>query len=388
MRVDSNGTVTTTRLGPSGTIQYACRNLSMAAFADELRAMLATNLGSNPILDMTGLAGKWNFDLRYTLQIALPSMGDSSDRISIFDAIDKQLGLKLEQQTIPASVIVVDSVNEKPAENPPGVAEALPPAPTEFEVASVKPSDPGPPMMMNMRTLPGGRLTAQGMSLGLLVRQAFGSNSEYVTGLPKWADTARFDIDAKVSTEDPSAAPIDTDARAPLLLALLVDRFHLRYHTEEQPVTAYTLVSAKPKMKPADPASRTNCKNSPPPASAPGGSRMFTCQNVTMAQFAERLQGMTSELVWPLQDATGLEGAWDFSLTYDPFPAAVRALASRGGGGDAGERASEPPTAAEPSGGYTLFEAIEKQLGLKLEPHKRPMPVIVIDHIEEKPTEN
>jgi uncharacterized protein (TIGR03435 family) len=66
----------------------------------------------------------------------------------------------------------------------------------------------------------------------------------------------------------------------------------------------------------------------------------------------------------------------------------MRALAGRGRGGDAGQPASEPPTAAEPSGGYTLFEAIEKQLGLKLEPHKRLMPVIVIDHLDEKPTEN
>jgi uncharacterized protein (TIGR03435 family) len=44
--------------------------------------------------------------------------------------------------------------------------------------------------------------------------------------------------------------------------------------------------------------------------------------------------------------------------------------------------------AADPAGSISLFGAVEKQLGLKLQPHKRPMPVVVIDHIEQKPTDN
>ena len=170
-----------------------------------------------------------------------------------------------------------------------------------------------------------------------------------------------------------------------MLRALLVDRFKMTYHTEQRPVTAYSLAPAKPKMKKADPASRTSCKNPNPSAGTPPGSRVLACQNITMAQFADRLQNMTSELSWPVLDATGMEGGWDFTLTYSMnFP--VMALAGRGGG-DAGQPGSAP-AAADPSGGYTLFEAVEKQLGLKLEAQKRPMPVIVIDHIEQKPTEN
>ncbi len=53
------------------------------------------------------------------------------------------------------------------------------------------------------------------------------------------------------------------------------------------------------------------------------------------------------------------------------------------GGAEAG-----PAVATDPVGGYTLFEAIEKQLGLKLETQKRMLPVIVIDHLEQKHTEN
>ena len=58
-----------------------------------------------------------------------------------------------------------------------------------------------------------------------------------------------------------------------------------------------------------------------------------------------------------------------------------------GRGGDAGPE-GVAPAASEPTGALTIFEAVEKQLGLKLEMHKRSMPVIVIDHLEQKPTDN
>jgi uncharacterized protein (TIGR03435 family) len=81
-------------------------------------------------------------------------------------------------------------------------------------------------------------------------------------------------------------------------------------------------------------------------------------------------------------DATGIEGGWDFTLTFDPNAAfrmnrPVEAPAANG-----------VPMASDPSGAITIFEAVEKQLGLKLEMRKRSMPVIVIDHIEQKPTDN
>jgi uncharacterized protein (TIGR03435 family) len=62
-------------------------------------------------------------------------------------------------------------------------------------------------------------------------------------------------------------------------------------------------------------------------------------------------------------------------------------VAGPGRGGDAPPPGALPQ-AADPGGGYTIFEAVEKQLGLKLETQKRPLQVIVIDHIERKPTEN
>jgi uncharacterized protein (TIGR03435 family) len=113
---------------------------------------------------------------------------------------------------------------------------------------------------------------------------------------------------------------------------------------------------------------------------------VLQCQNIAMAEFADRLQNMTPELSWPVADATGIEGGWDFTLTYSRrFPGMAMAIGARGGdmGGPPGV-ASAP----EPEMGMSLFEAVDKQLGLKLEQQKRSMPVIVIDHIDLKPTEN
>jgi uncharacterized protein (TIGR03435 family) len=75
-------------------------------------------------------------------------------------------------------------------------------------------------------------------------------------------------------------------------------------------------------------------------------------------------------------DATGLDGRWDFSVTF-----------SRNAGGE-GMRDGDPDQAAVPTGAQTIFEALERQLGLKLEKRKRTVQMVVIDHLEQKPTEN
>jgi len=289
MMMDASGTVTTINRSPGFVVQYNCRNITMAAFADGLRGMLGTSLGSRHVLDQTALEGRWNFDLKFSLQLSGLGTTDSASRIALAEAINRQLGLKLEEKQIPTPVLVVESVNETPSEDPPGLAEALPPIPipTEFEVASIKPRDPSAmPGIMGARIQPGGRFIAQGMSVRMLVSRAFNASSnDQVVGLPKWADTDRYDINAKAPSEGPSSVQIDMDAMGPMVRSLLVERFKMKYHREEQPVAAYTLVATKSKMKKADPASRTFCKNVNAPAGAPPGSRTLNCQNITMAQF-------------------------------------------------------------------------------------------------------
>ncbi len=103
---------------------------------------------------------------------------------------------------------------------------------------------------------------------------------------------------------------------------------------------------------------------------------------MTMAQFTEQLQGYHREIDYPVLDATGVEGAWDFSFEYDFQTSLLAQIATRLG------RATQVGDAADPSGTVTFENALEKQLGLRLETHKRPEPVLVIDHMEEKPTEN
>jgi uncharacterized protein (TIGR03435 family) len=107
---------------------------------------------------------------------------------------------------------------------------------------------------------------------------------------------------------------------------------------------------------------------------------------MSMAQFAENLQSFAGPYVHsPVIDGTGLEGGYDFTLSYSLIPPAqlatmfARAAADGVGGGN---------NPAEPMGGVSLLEAIDKQLGLKLVEQKRPVSVLVIDHIDEKPSDN
>ena len=381
-----NGNPITLALGPGMAIQYHCRNMTMAAFAAGLSSMFEANVGPNPIVDDTGLKGKWNFDVQWSLGIFGPLFQNSEPRISSFEAIEKQLGLKLEERQVSTPVLVVDAANEKPAEDPPGTADILPPMlpPTEFDVVSVKASDPNA-RGGRFQILPGGRLSAQNMPLRIVIMYAFnGFNSQDTVGVPDWASKETFDIEGKApASAAPPVGQNDLEWAAPMLRALLADRFKMTYHTEDRPATAYSLIAAKPKLKKADPNSRTFCKRSSAPPPAPPGTVTLTCQNATMAQLADSLQGTAQELTTPVADATELTGGWDLALTYSAAMVMPAALAGRGGGDGAAQ-----PAASDPTGGLSVFDALEKELGLKLEKGKRAVSTIVIDHIEPKPTEN
>ncbi len=324
-----DGTQTTISLGPGGTIPYTCRNITMAAFAAGLRSMMGVQLGSEPVVDQTSLKGTWNFEVHWSL--AMLGALNRGDQISVADAIDKQLGLRLEQKPVAKQVLVVESARRSPTPNPPGLAEALPmpPAPKEFDVADVKLSAPGtgfpPGGRMRYQMLPGGRFVCENCPLRLLITQAFNgrANNDQLVGLPSGFDSVRVDITAKVPPEVQAGPGIDPDVLAPLLRSLLVERFNMKYHEEERPVTAYSLIAAKPKMKKADPASRIFCRRGQAPAGSPPGSQTLVCQNATMALLADQLLQMYPGLNWPVLDTTGIEGGWDFSLTFSILPLAL-----------------------------------------------------------------
>jgi uncharacterized protein (TIGR03435 family) len=365
-------------------VMYACRNITMAAFAQELRGMAGSYI-VDPVADSTGLAGAWDFDLQWNNRFRVLQGG--AERTTFFDALEKQLGLELSPQKTPAPVIVVDRVNESPTPNSPDIAQLLPPRELEFEVASVRPSRPEE--KVSWRFLPNG-LEIKGENMRELLGTAFDIHwdhiDEMIAGAPKWIESAHFDILAKSATETNGPSPKgssfgDDDLRL-MLRALLVDRFRMKTHYEDRLVKAYTLVAAKPRLKKADPANRAGCREArtlpkDPRDLNPRLLRLLSCQNVTMEQFAQQLLGLAAnDFAYPVEDATGLEGAWDFTLNYTPVFALLHPDQSSGTG------------ASDPGGGLSIADAMRQQLGVKLELRKRRLPVLVIDHIEEKPMEN
>ena len=382
--------------GPNGlqALSYTCQNMSMAAFAEGMRKMPGAQqyFDTGAVLDQTGLKGAWDFTFQYTPQppfgLAPPA---GSEMVTIFDALDKQLGLKLEAAKIPTPVLVVDKVNRKPTDNPPDVTTILPPPPpAEFETAALKLSDPNAPEVRSAGPQPGGRFEVRNFGLILLIRLAWGLNGVDLTGAPPWLNSVRVDLSAKLpATEATSEVTglVDMNAFLPALKALLIERFKVAIHTEQQPVPGYALVAAKPKMEKANPATRTKCKEGP---GADGKdprignlllSRLVTCQNMTMAEFAQQIPGLSGGAIrGAVIDATGINGAYDLTLSFSGRNVSPAQAALAAGGAQA--------EATVPDGGITIFDAFEKQLGLKLEKRNIRMPVVILDHIEQKPTEN
>jgi uncharacterized protein (TIGR03435 family) len=373
------------QMAQPGKVPYAmvvCQNMTMQAFAFALRGLGGPYM-TGPVVDQTGLKGTWNFTLAWTARAQLAQAGPEG--VTIFEAVEQQLGLKLEQKDVPRTVMVVDKVNERPSENPPGAA-ALLAAQNKFESGEIKPSRPGAPMGGG-GFQPAGRVDLRGLPLMFLITVAYDlSPADEIVGAPEWltGNSPRFDLTAKAPTSGgPSNALIDTSELGQMVRGLLTERFKLAVHFEDRPVATYVLLADGPKLTRADVANRTSCKVGPAPAARTANQFLpvlqATCRNMTMAQFAQQLHTMApAYFSRPAQDATGIEGVWDFSLTFSAIPPE-----NGGGAGRIGV-----PAGADVAGPVSLLDALSSQLGLKLEIQKRPAPVLVIDHIEEKPVEN
>ncbi|MCU1329699.1 MAG: hypothetical protein JWN34_5069 [Bryobacterales bacterium] len=358
---------------PAGTppsaplLTYNCRKMTMAGFSEVLSSSLvlgAQILSNKVTVDETALKGAFDFDFKYTPPSYMTGGAIAgAEVITLFDAMEK-IGLKLEPVDVPLPVIFIESVNQKPTPNQPNIAEALhiTPPPTEFEVAQIKLTAPDF-RGMRLQAQPGGRINIAGTPLKFLIQQAWDLSDDMIVGTPKWMETERFDIVAKADMP----GQVDIDDLWPMLRALLKDRFKLETHMETRQVTAYTLVSVKPKMKKADPASHTKYKEGAgadgkdPRDKNPILGRLVTVQNMTMAQFAEKLKGIAPGYIkTPVLDATGLPGGYDFTLSFSPAGAgqAPPGGGGRGGGAPDGPQppaAGEASSAADPNGAVTLF---------------------------------
>jgi uncharacterized protein (TIGR03435 family) len=390
-------------------IDYTCHNTTMEAFAKQITPQVSQNGVTNPVEDKTGLAGKWDFDYRTTIRLgpAMQAQG-SSDNITIFDAVEKQLGLKLTPIQIPQEVLIIDKA-EKPTPNAAGVSEALAlKIPKTFEVADVRPVEDAPQGPRRIQITRGGGVSFSAMPLRGLITSAYEIDNNRLIIPPEMEKTLQnlYSVIAKPPAPPapdaaegstppiplPFGSPDDSDAAWTMMQALLKERFKLAMHQEDRPLTAWKLVAVKPKLKKADPSERVKMTNGPGPDGkdprtvTPARQALATFQNVTMDQFIEKIGQIGSGLTTPVTNATGLEGGYDFTINFSYQFALLGGGPGRGGADPAGP--SNTAEAAEPTGAISFADALVEQLGLKLVEDKRPVSVWVIDHVESKPTDN
>jgi bla regulator protein blaR1 len=260
-----------------------------------------------------------------------------------------------------------------------------------FDVASIKPNKSGS-NMVRMMVRPDG-LSAMGATLQMLIQSAYGVQDFQVAGGPKWADADRYDIEAKMdSSQVEKLQTLSPDQRwletRHMLQALLANRFKLVLHRETKELPGYALVIAKngTKLHDAKPGDTyPNGLKGPDGHSGEGLMMMrgnggpLTGQGVTIAGL---VQTLSRQLGGTILDETGLTGKYDFTLQWAPDERTGPMSAATQGGGSRPEDA--PPA---DSSGPSIFTAIQEQLGLKLEPRKVPVEILVIDHAE-PPSEN
>lgn len=224
----------------------------------------------------------------------------------------------------------------------------------EFEVADVKLNKSGAEPSGGV--LPGGQFSVTNVPLMEVLQFAYHVDRSAFYGAPAWFSSDHFDVIGK--------GPPNTTAETLRLMlqSLLAKEFRLAVHEDLKPGDAFALVIAKggPKLKKAtgsvanveDPSDQ--CKRT-----AGNGHIVADCRNITMADLARHLSGMARGYIdRPVVDLTGISGAWDAKLEW------------------VGRQQIDT------EGGLTIFDAVTKQLGLKLDPRKIPIPVIVIDHVE------
>lgn len=249
-----------------------------------------------------------------------------------------------------------------------------------FEAASIKPATKlgAMGMIADQKGGPGtsdpGTFTCTNCSLYWVLADAFPVHDYDFSG-PDWLKSTRFDFAAKI----PAGA---TGEEFQMMLRnLFAERFGMTFHREMRQVQVYELRVGKggPKFNESTPREPSKDDGTPvkfshdadgfpvlPAGSGmglrPGHGRIQACDE-HMAWFAEQLAG---QLRTPVADATGLYGKYDLvvSWAWEEGPDAASAMPAE------------------------LVNAVQSQLGLKLERTKGQVDVLVIDHIEKTPTAN
>jgi len=227
--------------------------------------------------------------------------------------------------------------------------------PLTWDVISVKPNR-SLDTSSSMRMKPDG-VELRNMTLHALFINAFTVRSEsQVLGYPAWVNTDHFDIQAKMDADTAATyralkGQESNEQWHDLVRQILEERFGLKYHTEQRELPVYQLVVARkgPRLKESAPEQN---------GTSSIGPGKLKASHYTMSSLAFSLSGPAGRVIL---DKTGLSGEYDFELAWAPD--------------------------GQPDGGPSIFSALQDQLGLKLEPAKAPLDVVVIDHLE-RPSEN
>jgi uncharacterized protein (TIGR03435 family) len=268
-----------------------------------------------------------------------------------------------------------------------------------FEAASIRPAaDTG---RRGGRGTPG-RFTGFNLPARQLIRQAYDINDAQIVGGPDWIATQGFDINATAGDQPPVQMRF-------MMQTLLRDRFKLTFHTETRELPIYALVVARsdgrlgsglrriPDGECPPPGARRGAPPAGPPPTLPSpsdpnpqmgcGQMMFgpgrlVAHGVPIDTLARSLGGLPAITSFNrvVQNLTGLEGQYDFDFKWtNEF--------GPGRGGPGGPPPAGPLPAPGPDDEPTLVTALQEQLGLKLDPRRAAVEVLVIDSIE-KPAEN
>lgn len=256
----------------------------------------------------------------------------------------------------------------------------------KFEVVSIKPhQDEGMSRIgIGFNTTPDG-LSFKGGSLDMLLRFAFHVPRDRLLNVPEWAKSSRFDIEAKVAPEDaPDLDGLTSQQRWAMLIPTLEDRCELKVHHEKRDLQVYALVVAGggSKLKATALADSDAVKPGSTDAVQAARVPMMTISQKGMAIRAhdatiESLVEMVSQQIGiTVLDKTGLTGKYDYSLSWIPDEDSLQLMGLRIPGSPLEADGQSQPA------GPSIFSAVQEQLGLKLERHKEPVDVIVIDHLE------
>jgi len=256
--------------------------------------------------------------------------------------------------TLASVTMAASSAFAQTAAGQSGTAETKPLA---YDVASIKvnKSDSGN-SGFNWNS---NKYSATNVTLKNLVSHAYGIKEDYIYGVPSWANSARFDLEAKILDADVQGLDkLTPKQRQSLIKPVLADRFQFKAHTETRTLPVYEIGLAKgvPKLKPKSSSDSSGEGWS-------SGDGVFTAHSVPMAGLANFL---SSELHRTVLDSTGLTGKFDFELKWT---------------------AESGPDASAEASTASIFTALEEQLGLKLRSSKGPVEVLVVEHAE-LPSEN